>query len=36
MTTESLTKSESLYRGLFDYMTSGSAIYEVINENVSG
>ena len=36
MTTESLTKSESLYRGLFDYMTSGSAIYEVMNDGSKG
>ncbi len=32
MTEESQTKSESLYKGLYDHMTSGSAIYEVIND----
>ena len=33
---ESLAKSESLFRGLYDYMTSGSAIYEVINDGSKG
>ena len=31
-----VTKSESLFRGLFDNMTSGSAIYEVINDGSKG
>ena len=29
-------ESESLFRGLYNYMTSGSAIYEVINEGSKG
>jgi PAS domain S-box-containing protein len=36
MTEESQTKSESLYKGLYDHMTSGSAIYEVINDGSKG
>ena len=35
-TEKSLTKSESLFRGLYNYMTSGSAIYEVINDGSKG
>ncbi|MDM8535250.1 PAS domain S-box protein [Desulfobacterales bacterium HSG17] len=31
-----LSKSEALFRGLFDNMTSGSAIYEVINDGSKG
>ena len=31
-----LVKSESLFRGLFNNMTSGSAIYEVINDGSKG
>jgi len=33
---ESMTKSESLFRGLYDNMTSGSAIYKVINDGSKG
>ena len=33
---ESLMESESLFRGLYDHMTSGSAIYEVIGEGSKG
>jgi PAS domain S-box-containing protein len=33
---KSLIKSESLFRGLYDNMTSGSAIYEVINDGSKG
>ncbi len=36
MTKKSLIKSESLYRGLYNYMTSGSAIYEVMNNGSKG
>jgi|GEM_PF-508076 len=32
----SLIQSESLFRGLYDNMTSGSAIYEVINDGSKG
>ena len=31
-----LARSEALFRGLFDNMTSGSAIYEVINDGSKG
>ena len=31
-----LEKSEALFRGLFDNMTSGSAIYKVINDGLKG
>ncbi len=31
-----IAKSEALFRGLFDNMTSGSAIYEVINDGSKG
>ena len=33
---ETLIKSEFLFRGLYDNMTSGSAIYEVINDGSKG
>jgi PAS domain S-box-containing protein len=33
---EELIKNEALFRGLFDNMTSGSAIYEVINDGSRG
>jgi PAS domain S-box-containing protein len=32
----SLTKNESLFRGLYNHMTSGSAIYEVMNDGSKG
>lgn len=33
---EDIARNEALFRGLFDHMTSGAAIYEVINDGSTG